>query len=45
VEIPAAGHLANLEAPEAFNQALAQFLQPLLDCWGLGRPPAREAPF
>jgi pimeloyl-ACP methyl ester carboxylesterase len=29
VEIPAAGHLANLEAPEAFNQALAQFLQPL----------------
>jgi len=27
VEIPGAGHLANLEAPAAFNAALAQFLQ------------------
>jgi 3-oxoadipate enol-lactonase len=26
VEIPGAGHLTNLEAPEAFNQALASFL-------------------
>jgi pimeloyl-ACP methyl ester carboxylesterase len=30
VEIPRAGHLCNLEAPEAFNEALARFLQP----WG-----------
>jgi pimeloyl-ACP methyl ester carboxylesterase len=26
VEIPRAGHLANLEAPEAFNAALGRFL-------------------
>ena len=26
VKIPAAGHLSNLEQPEAFNQALAAFL-------------------
>jgi pimeloyl-ACP methyl ester carboxylesterase len=28
VEIPGAGHLANLEAPEAFNDALDEFLSP-----------------
>lgn len=28
VEIPGAGHLSNLEAPAAFNQALVDFLQP-----------------
>ena len=27
VELPAAGHLANLEAPHAFNQALVHFLR------------------
>ncbi len=26
VTIPAAGHLANLEAPDAFNQAVGEFL-------------------
>jgi pimeloyl-ACP methyl ester carboxylesterase len=26
VEIPGAGHLSNLEAPEAFDQALLAFL-------------------
>jgi pimeloyl-ACP methyl ester carboxylesterase len=29
VEIPGAGHLANLESPELFNTALWKFLQPL----------------
>lgn len=29
VEIAGAGHLSNLEAPERFNQALADFLRPL----------------
>ena len=29
VEIPGAGHLANLEAPALFNTALWKFLQPL----------------
>ena len=28
VEIPGAGHLSNLEAPEAFNDALDEFLSP-----------------
>ncbi|MGO9831412.1 MAG: alpha/beta fold hydrolase [Myxococcaceae bacterium] len=31
VELPGAGHLANLEAPEAFNRALARFLQRFSD--------------
>lgn len=29
LEIPGAGHLTNLEAPAAFNQALGRFLRPL----------------
>jgi pimeloyl-ACP methyl ester carboxylesterase len=28
VEIPGAGHLANLEAPDAFNEAIDEFLSP-----------------
>jgi len=27
-ELPGAGHLANLEAPEAFNSAVDEFLSP-----------------
>ena len=29
VEIPGAGHLANLERPEHFNQAVSQWLKAL----------------
>jgi pimeloyl-ACP methyl ester carboxylesterase len=29
VEIPGAGHMSNLEAPERFNQALLRFLSAL----------------
>jgi pimeloyl-ACP methyl ester carboxylesterase len=29
VEVPGAGHLPNIEAPEAFNQALVAFLEGL----------------
>ena len=34
VEIPGAGHLSNLEAPAAFNEALGQFLE----AWPLESP-------
>jgi 3-oxoadipate enol-lactonase len=36
-ELPAAGHLSNMEAPEAFNQALEDFLAPKRALWA-GRP-------
>jgi pimeloyl-ACP methyl ester carboxylesterase len=35
LEIPRAGHLSNLEAPEAFNQALEKFLEPLRAAQGV----------
>jgi 3-oxoadipate enol-lactonase len=37
VEIPGAGHLANLDAPEEFNAAMDEFLAPKRTLWGGGQ--------